>query len=412
MDIMPRIPTARGAYRDYDAPTMSTVDKDKTYLEKQEKKALTDDCKRIASYKISECKQESEGEKNSKIASDRKEQKKKELMLSNELKSIAIRNELATTYCHGLLELYQFRYGTLEGFARFHRDSQSVKEQVTPGVTNGVVLLPDYTCTANVGWNPVTLNRTIKNGRPEEKNTIALSVIMSDGFKDMLIYLIQHKNDQGVSRLIKSVLDEHEFDELEKRYWANPEGFSTFQWRGWNRLRGESREYQPDEKLKKRNLKKLYDSGRISKEEMIHHLSNPAYGINCVLGEEGCISVEKTLREARGADLMVARDQGKHRWVIKKDCEVMQEMVRRDGRPVAGPSATSYRLMKIGRLCSNYLKNKLSINSDKELNKLLIANCVAYVVPDDHSIVEVEMSAQDLKLLREGQNIAQLFINV
>ena len=410
MNVLAMVPMLLGVYGNYNDAAPGAVSVAKRYLDQEANGLNSKNNNNIEDYKVSESRQKAERLMKSGTTHDRKEQKRNEVTLSDELKSVSVRNELASFYCQGLLELYQFRYGAVDGFLRFHRDSQSVKETTAAGADNGFVLLPDYTCTSYVGWNPVVLKRTVANGRPEEKNTIALNVIMSSGFRNILIYLIENRNEPKVSTLIKSVFDHDEFNELEKRYWASTESFVTFQWNGWNSLRNESREFQPDSKLKKKSLKGLYSNGKISREEMVHHLSNPAYGVNPVLGRKGCVSVKKTLREAGDTDLMVTRDQGKYRWTIKENSQFMQEIIKRSGRPVAGPSGTSFRLMKIGRLCSNYLKNKLGINSDKELNKLLMANCVAYVVPDDHSVVEVEMSAQDLQLLDDDQNMAQQFI--
>ncbi|PJE80266.1 hypothetical protein CI610_00743 [invertebrate metagenome] len=331
-----------------------------------------------------------------------------EQKLSKVSKALPSYKQTSKSYAQCLLHLYQKMHGEKHGTILFAGDSMAAKETSTVSSPNASVITPDYTPTSYVGWNPVSVVQAVnKNGRPGEQNTIAFNVINSKGFQALLIQLITQPDTPEHQAIIQNFFSPEEFTTLSDRYYNNPDAFATFSWTGWNKVRLQSREYNPDETMPDHDLKKLHEQGTISDAELSYQLNNPKYNIDKKLNRQGSYDLVTSL-EGIG-QLPAKRDIGQDRWHVPAGTDFHDEITKRKGRPVAGPSGTTFRLLTIGKLISPALQKTMNDIPEEHLHELLVAQCLAYVSPYDHSMTEVEMAAQDVGIYEKDRSITELF---
>ena len=328
-----------------------------------------------------------------------------EQSLAQICKDLSLYGVASKKYLNTLFSLYKEVYGDQKGEIKFFGDCRSI-EYLGPNLSLGTEK-PDYTFTSDVGWNPLVIRRALKEGTPDQQNTLILNVVMSDGFKDLLEGVMQKPDSDKNTHIRDKFFASKIFDDYKRRYDHDPRNFVTFKWTGWNTKRHEGRIFKSNENMPKHDLRKLYNEGKITDDEMSYLLSHPDYGIEKVLDGKGGYDLSKSLDNDK--ELTVIRDVGKDRMIFHKNTDFYREVHARGGRAVGGPSGTAFRMLKVGQLLAPALQEKMNNLTEEELHEVLTMQCFAYLVPDNHSGIEVEMAAQDVGALAQDQSIYPLF---
>ncbi|MDH2433904.1 type III effector [Pokkaliibacter sp. MBI-7] len=233
------------------------------------------------------------------------------------------------------------------------------------------VLSPRFDVVGSVGWNPVTLRRTLHNGSLREQGTLALNMLLSDTFKGLLNQLLDQPEQ---SQRLQHLLD---------LSYLQANGKTLYQMEGWAGKMADSRtetgkaRYMPAHQL---------TLGQISQQELAYHRHNP---VNHP-GQQTRVGF--TIPPPADEQLQVLRGYGRHVWQVNPDSEFAQKAAAADKPTLAGPSGSASRMLAVSLLLAPACQQQLGIDDPQALKELMRYAAYGYYGQDDHhSLLEVNL---------------------
>ncbi len=233
------------------------------------------------------------------------------------------------------------------------------------------VLSPRFDVVGSVGWNPVTLRRTLQNGNLREHGTLALNMLLSDNFKGLLNELLARPEQQ---QRLSHLLDCH---------YLQANGKTLYRMEGWAGKAAESRlEVGKAQYVTARQL----TPAQISQQELAYHRHNP-------LNQPGQQQrIGFAIPAPTDDQLQVLRGYGREIWQVNPDCDFARHAAQAGKPTLAGPSGSASRMLAVALLLAPACQQQLGVEDTQALKELVRYAAYGYYGQDDHhSMLEVNL---------------------